>query len=216
MKTLLSRMAYSTNSGNLSEVPLWQISDFSLNDDTSRHAAIAFKLNNDLYNGYYVEIGVGHYQNNNHTYGLEKHYGWKGISLDIVEHNVNEFNLNRKNECVLGNALTFNWKKYFEENNFPKEIDYLQIDIDQNSHKFANLFAFLNLPIHEYKFKIITIEHAERLSYYNKEVRDLQRQILSSLGYNLLFRGKIDDVWTLEVPITDNGLDDLANWENFI
>jgi len=186
----------------------WDYDDFDLGEpDMPIHTALAYKLNNDLHEGHYLEIGSGHYKHQNNTYFLETKYNWKGVSIDNSKSLVDEFNENRKNKCLYGDAITFDFKSYLDKNNFPKKINFLSIDIDFQSHKFANLLALLNLPTTTYLFNIIIIEHGGGVMYEMEEVKDLQRKILTILGYELIIRGKTDDVWCLKENIRhENGL----------
>lgn len=185
--------------------------DFDINDDWSQHTSIAYVLNGKKDNGYYVEIGAGHYKDGNHSYPLETEHGWKGVSIDTSQHLVDQFNANRKNPCILANALTFHWDAYFKENDFPEEIDFLTIDIDFEPSKYNNLLALINLPILRKKFKFIAIEHAAHVFYQNEELRKAQRIVLSALGYHLMYRGHTDDIWTIEKISTMNGFDQIPH-----
>jgi len=190
------------------EQPFWTMEDF---DECNKDiiAKMAYKFNGDLKNGYYIEIGAGNYKDQNNTYVLEKDHGWKGVSLDIGIKLVEDFNNNRSNICLNENALEFNWVKYLEENNFPKIIDFLSIDIDSDTHEYANFLALINLPLLQYKFRIIIIEHGSDIRYKFEKLRDLQRDILTTLGYSLILRGKNDDLWSLENIHSNNGFDKL-------
>lgn len=145
-------------------------------------------------NGYYVEVGANHPFIANNTSILEKEFGWTGVGIEIEPHYVEEYNKSRKNECVLADALTFDYKDYFEKNNFPKQIDYLQIDVDDNP-RHANLMALLQLPLSEYRFSVITFEHEAGRDYTLDEMRKAQRLILSSYGYKLVVQGIDEDWW---------------------
>jgi len=193
-------------------VPEWSAKDFVLGEGVPLQSGLAYKLNRDKREGYYVEIGAGHYQNGNNTYVLEKEYGWKGVSIDNSEKLVEIFNQNRSNPCILGDGTTFDWDTYFKENNFPETIDFLSIDIDSITHKYANLLALLNLPITRKRFNVIAIEHAAGIHYELEECQKLQRSILVNLGYSLVVRGHTDDIWTNETMDSLNGLNQL----NFI
>ena len=81
-------------------------------------------------NGFYVELGAFDSKKGSNTYYLETDYNWNGVSFEIDRKRHEEFVANRKNPCILGDATHFNYISYFEENNFPKQIDYLQVDID--------------------------------------------------------------------------------------
>ena len=99
-------------------IPIWSIEDFYLDEpDMPIQTSLAYKLNNDLNNGCYIEIGAGHYKKQNNTYYLENKYNWTGISIDIEQPMVDIFNNNRKNKCIQADAITFNWEQYLLENN---------------------------------------------------------------------------------------------------
>lgn len=153
-------------------------------------------------NGHYVELGAAHYSNGNNTFLLEQEYDWNGVSFEIVDSMREEFNKNRKNPCM-GDALSFDYIKYFEENNFPKQIDYLQLDIDAgydmtgrpvgNSH--WTLHGLLAVPLNTYRFTLITFEHDANMYWRNVAIRDAQREILDSFGYSLIHRSYHEDWW---------------------
>lgn len=134
-------------------------------------------------NGYYVEIGAGEAFIHNNTVVLERDYGWTGLAIDIHEPYVLEHKALRKNPCLVADAITFDYKKYFQENNFPMQIDYLQLDIDPPQFTLECLKA---LPLETYRFSTITYEH----DYYNKPEHFLIKQeaqdILRSYGYSLV------------------------------
>ena len=52
-------------------------------------------------------------------------------------------------------ATTVDYKAIFEENNFPNQIDYLQVDIEPAQQ---TLNALLQLPHDDYRFSVITYE----------------------------------------------------------
>ena len=153
-------------------------------------------------NGYYVELGAFHFNEGNNTYLLEKEYDWKGVSFEIRDEWKEEFNKNRSNPCM-GDALDFNYISYFEENNFPKQIDYLQIDIDAgyemngkpSGNPYLTLHGLLAVPLNSYRYSIITFEHDANIEYKNLAMRDAQREILHSLGYKMVVRDLHEDWW---------------------
>lgn len=171
-------------------------------------------------NGYYVELGAAHYSNGNNTYLLEKEYGWKGVSFEIVDSMREEFNLNRENPCM-GDALSFNYTQYFEENNFPKQIDFLQLDIDAgydlsgrpvgNSH--WTLHGLVAIPLNTYRFTLITFEHDANMYWRNSTMRDAQREILDSFGYSLVHRSVHEDWWVDPNVISLEGYREFFHWQ---
>jgi hypothetical protein len=154
-------------------------------------------------NGHYVELGAFHSRIASNTYHLEKDYDWKGVSLEIVPLLQEEMTRNRKNECILGDATTFNYTKYFEENNFPKQIDFLQVDIDSgydnsarpNGNPNLSLLGLISLPLNTYRFSVITFEHDMFTNFKLQPMRDAAREILYSLGYTLVVKKKHEDWW---------------------
>jgi hypothetical protein len=177
-------------------------------------------LLNKKKNGYYVELGAAHFSNGNNTYSLEKDYGWTGVSFEIVDSMREEFNLNRKNPCM-GDALSFNYIDYFEKNNFPKQIDYLQLDIDAgydshgrpvgNSH--WTLQGLIAVPLNTYRFTAITFEHDANMYWRNAAIRDAQREILDSFGYALVHRSFYEDWWVDPRVIEHGKFRDYLHWQ---
>ena len=205
IKTKKSRKVYDYKNKEMN-CPIWSEEDFDMTSDGSTvFSQMAYKFNGDLKSGYYLEIGAGHYKEGNNTYSLEKDHGWRGVSIDISPAMVQGFDGNRSNKCIQADALSFNWIKFLEENSFPKSIDFLSIDIDAMSHDYANLIALLNIPMTQYSFKVIVIEHEAGMYYELEKLRDLQRDILTILGYSLVFRGDTDDVWTKQKISSMNG-----------
>jgi hypothetical protein len=133
------------------------------------------KNNTTTYSGYYVELGAYHSFNGSNTYHLEKEHAWKGVALDVIQTFVDEYNSNRDNPCILHDALTFDYRSYFEQNNFPQQIDFLQVDVDAGydemcepvGHPAQTLLALLALPLNTYRFSVITFEHDALMYHQN-------------------------------------------------
>ena len=140
-------------------------------------------------NGVYVEIGAYHSTYISNTYILEKDYGWSGISFEIVEDRVNEFNLNRINKCYMADATLFDYESLFDMLNLPKQIDYLQIDIEPAEKSLMALFA---LPLKKYRFSVITFEHDLYADPKNIDVKNRQKDLLIGLGYKLVREDVVD------------------------
>lgn len=146
-------------------------------------------------NGFYVELGSADPYTESNTFLLESEFGWTGLALEIDKQVAENYNLSdRKNKCVNADALSFDYLSYFKENNFPKTIDFLQIDID--GHDDGNcLLALISLPMLQYRFSTIIIEHDLSQNYKRYPMRDAQREILSSLGYKLIGQTLSEDWW---------------------
>jgi hypothetical protein len=91
----------------------------------------------------------------------------------------------RKNKCIEGDARLFNYKKYFIDNNFPKEFDYLQIDIEPAYNTFL---ALLKFPLINYKPLVITFEHDKYANNVNWIIQILVFCYLSLYGYKRLVK----------------------------
>ena len=152
-------------------------------------------------NGFYVEIGSNEPTLGSNTYLLEKDYGWNGLSLDNEPIVTARFNDMRKNKAIVADATTFDYLSYFRDNHFPKQIDYLSIDVDGN-YRFDgvrepnnSLLSLISLPLTTYRFSIIHYEHDTGGNYKNADTRDAQREILTSLNYSLLMSNIEEDWW---------------------
>mgnify|MGYP003342303436 CR=1 FL=1 len=137
--------------------------------------------------------------------------GWKGVSIEIEPKARDGYNLIRSNKSILGDAIDFNWDKYFEENNIGRRINYLSVDIDQNSGYYSNYHALINMPLNRYRFNVISVEHQAYI-ITNEKIRDMQRDLLLSLGYSLLYRDNGDDIWVDDELSSVNGYDAIAAW----
>jgi hypothetical protein len=138
--------------------------------------------------GYFLEIGSNHPININNTYKLENELNWKGI---MVEYNPGFLPLYQQHRPqsihIIGNAIVVDYKKILQENGFPKNMDYLQIDLEANNG--STLRTLQNLETHilpEYKFATITFEHdIWHTNYMN--TRQVSREIFDKFGYIRVF-----------------------------
>jgi len=167
---------------------------FSLSETIERNYSQAYQdmfvlsMLNGKKNGTYIEIGAMDAVFINNTYLLERDFGWKGLSIDIDSSSKSTFNNNgRKNDFILGDALLIDYEKVFEQNGYPKQIDYLQLDIEPQSQTLACL---KKLPHDKYRFSVITFE----TDFYDKTVdpkeslknREESREFLLSKGYEMV------------------------------
>lgn len=154
-------------------------------------------------NGFYVEIGADQPRIYNNSYLLETDYSWDGVSFELDADKVEFFDYMRRNPCVCTDATTFDYRSLFREKNYPKQIDYLSLDIEPSNQ---TLNALKQLPLDEYRFSVITFETdlyqalkatlayaddpelQEAIRDQNKayHVESKARTILRSYGYELL------------------------------
>lgn len=145
--------------------------------------------------GFYVELGSADPYIESNTWLLESQFGWKGLALEIDQPLASKYNSSdRINKCINADALKFDYLSYFKEHDFPKTIDFLQIDIDGHDNGKC-LLALMALPMLQYRFSVIIIEHDVSQNYKRASMRDAQREILSSLGYKLIGQTLGEDWW---------------------
>ena len=139
-------------------------------------------------NGYFLEIGSNHPSQHNNTYLLEKNYNWKGLMVEYDKSFEELYKMERPNSIYeLNDARLVNYKEIMDKNNFPLNMDYLQIDLDVDNKSTLDTFLLLNNDIFDkYKFATITFEHdIYRGDYFNTQ--SISRKILIDKGYLLVF-----------------------------
>jgi hypothetical protein len=185
---------------------------------TSSQERFVLDITKNKQNGHYVELGAFHSSEGSNTFYLEKDYNWQGVSFEISEERKSEFNSNRRNPCM-GDALKFDYRAYFEMNHFPKQIDYLQIDIDQGYDSsmrpfdtHTSLHGLISIPLTEYRFTVITFEHDSNMYWRNTTIRDVQREILDSFGYTLVAREIHEDFWVDPTVVDQDHFRKFLRW----
>jgi FkbM family methyltransferase len=139
-------------------------------------------------NGYFVEIGSNDPIIGNNTYLLEKEYNFKGLLIEYDNFFENSYKIHRPNSIYkIDDARKINYKKLLDDNNFPKNIDYLQIDLDVDNKSTLDTLLLLNETVFDtYKFSTITFEHdIYRGDFFN--TRKISREIFKNRGYLLIF-----------------------------
>lgn len=149
----------------------------AFNSDAKQDQFVANILNFKK-DGYCIDIGSCHSIWSNNTFyfqGLD----WTSISIELESSYNDSYQTRTKGVHLNEDALKVNYKEVFEEYEFPQSIDYMSLDVDTLS-----LDVLKVLPLNDYKFKVITIEHDGYI--YGDEYRSPQRELLSSNGYMLL------------------------------
>ncbi len=187
---------------------------------TSNQEAFVLDLLDYKRAGFYVELGAFHSSEGSNTKILEQDFGWQGVSFELVDERRSEFIENRFNPCM-GDALNFDYISYFHDNHFPKQIDYLQVDIDTgydratrpNGNHYTTLLGLITVPLTQYRFSIITFEHDANMYFRNTGQRDAQREILDCLGYTLVVRTIHEDWWVDPTVISPDIYKKHMRWE---
>lgn len=133
------------------------------NSEAGQESFVLDLLSNKLH-GTYIEIGAGHPIENNNIYVLETDFSWSGISFELDGIKSDYFNLIRMNKCINTDAISFDWKVYLRQINWPSNFDYLQLDIEPAKNTFK---AMIKFPLREYSPSIITFEHDKYAGPFN-------------------------------------------------
>ena len=182
------------------------VENFTQNYSQAHQDLFVLSILNGKQNGTYVEIGGAHPINISNTYLLEKYFGWYGIAFEIDCERVDYYNEKRKNKCICGDATNLDYSKIFKENNLPKQIDYLQVDIEPAWQTFESL---KQIDLDTYRFSVITFETDTYMSE-NKNIVIESRNLLERYGYKLISKNVKTNTW----PFEDWYIDPLIVSEN--
>ena len=131
-------------------------------------------------NGYYLDIGSGPPNAQSNSYFLDSEMSWKGVCIELGSDYNKLYADTRTGHFINDDAIQVKYKDVLNTLNFPKRIDYLSVDCDENSSKVLSA-----LPLDEYRFSVITCEH-DRYRFKD-QLRNEERECLRYHGYELLF-----------------------------
>jgi hypothetical protein len=139
-------------------------------------------------NGYFLEIGSNHPIDINNTYLLETKYDWKGIMVEYEDKYLPLYKQYRPNSIhIISDARIIDYKKLFELNNMPLNMDYLQIDLEANNGSTIQTLQKLDNELFDtYKFATITFEHDIYSTNFDN-TRLKSRDIFKKRGYICVF-----------------------------
>jgi hypothetical protein len=139
-------------------------------------------------NGYFLEIGSNHPIINNNTYLLEKEFNWTGLMVEYDKTFKTLYDEHRPNSIYeLNDARYVNYINIFNNNNYPYNMDYLQIDLEVNNASTLSVLYTLNKTIlDKYKFATITFEHDIYAGNYF-DTKQEAYNIFNSRGYILIY-----------------------------
>jgi hypothetical protein len=149
--------------------------------------------------GTFLELGANHPIDINNTYTLEKEFGWKGIMIEYDEKYLKDYKEHREGSVhLIADATKVDYKKLLEENDMPKTIDYLQIDLDAGNGSTMEALEMMDRDIlDDYKFATITFEHDYYCAGDYKSTREKSRAIFEKRGYVRVF----DDIHDREPEV---------------
>lgn len=131
--------------------------------------------------GFYIEIGGADPFDSNNTCLLEFDFRWKGFAIELNALLAETYRSNRRNNCFLADAVTFDYKDCLKKLRAPNQIDYLSVDIDPAENSYN---ALIKCPFDSYRFSVITFEHDAYAS--GTEYMTLSRNFLTNHGYQLV------------------------------
>ena len=106
-----------------------------------------------------------------------------------------EYKSERPNSiAVIEDATKIDYYKLFKENNFPSELDFLQLDLEVRDNTALQTFMLLDTQIFDkYKFSVITMEHDIYTGFENAiKTRFISRERLRERGYFCVFEDILD------------------------
>lgn len=169
------------------------------------------KYLNEKTNGYFLDIGASYAVTYSNSCFFEKHRNWKGIAVEIDSQYQDDWAKERPNSIFICNdATNLDYQKLLDENNAPKTIDYLSVDIDPAIATLESLYTVFKTNYH---FNLITFEtDYGGGDHINPTVRDESREFLIKRDYVLITeindRGKtwfhVDDFWVHKSVINNS------------
>jgi hypothetical protein len=139
---------------------------------SAKQDAIVFLLNNYKQNGYYIDFSI----ERQNTFLLEKDYGWKGLVLNPLEQNNNDY------------------KIVLSQQEIPSVVDYLSFDWE-DGQETLQLFEMFFPILDSYQFHVLTIRHEN-----DPNVQSRTGNILLLYQYVILFKNimiKRNDCWSI-------------------
>ena len=163
------------------------MSNYNYNGQVLQDKFVVSVLKNKR-NGYFIEIGSNHPKLINNTYVLEKELNWKGIMVEYDKDFLPHYKIERPNSIhIINDATQINYYELLQQYNMPKNIDYLQIDLEVSNRSTLTTLEIFNKTIFpEYKFATVTFEH----DIYDGDrfnTRSESRNIFLQNGYVLVF-----------------------------
>jgi hypothetical protein len=151
----------------------------------------AHYISGRIHNGSFVDIGCHDGITHSNSYGLE-HMGWVGV---LVDYQVGICTTPRRNPIIYSDAMDPSPELLEAYRTLPPQLGYLSVDCDGGTWE-----ALKRFPLDKVQCQSITVEH-DRYRM-GDAMRDLMREYLKSLGYDLVCAdvvapgyGQFEDWW---------------------
>ena len=146
-------------------------------------------------NGYFVEVGSYNPIYINNSFILEKAYDWKGVMVEYENKWLADYQEHRPNSIhIINDATKVDFAEVFEVNDFPQDIDYLQIDIEAANGTTLQVLKNLEQQVMgDHRFAVVTFEHDIYQSGAYPHTRTESREIFKRHGYELVFQDVNDN-----------------------
>ena len=145
-------------------------------------------------NGWFLEIGSNDPININNTFLLENKYNWQGLLVEYDQSWEKSYQTIRyRSNYVIADATKIDYATLLRICKFPKDIDYLQIDLEvENKSTLDTLLVLDETIFDKYRFAVVTFEHdIYRGDFFN--TRKISREIFSKRGYVRVFQDVTND-----------------------
>ncbi|NBP04034.1 MAG: hypothetical protein EBU90_28865 [Proteobacteria bacterium] len=139
----------------------------------------ALIINNGKEEGSFLDLGCSFPETINNTFLLEKRFNWKGLSYDLHEPAILEFNKNRNTKAFIKDCTKLDFDYIINE--LGSNIDYLSLDLEPAQ---ITLKCLESIPFDRISFNAITFEHDKYR--FGPEVQARSRDIFLSNGYSLI------------------------------
>ena len=146
------------------------------------------KATGEKRNGTFVEIGSNHPVKINNSIRLETDLGWRGIMVEYDPDYLPLYQDYRPTaHHIIADATTVDFAKEFTTAAMPKDIDYLQIDLEvSNKSTIQTLINLDEQVMDTHRFAVVTFEHdIYGGDYFN--TRQHSRDIFAKRGYLRVF-----------------------------
>lgn len=139
-------------------------------------------------NGWWLELGGNDPVKISNTYCLEHDYDWQGITVEMDPKWLPSYQEQRpRMHPIIADATTVDYSARLQFLSAPKQIDYLQIDLEPKNRSPLTALEILDKTVmDEYTFGVVTFEH-DIYSGDHHNTRAESRKIFERRGYIRLF-----------------------------